>query len=713
MGSKQPFISRFFRQFLAGRWAVAAFAVCFFSLKTLSQNPTADSLSGLLFQKKQDTAQVNLLTDLAWELKSDDPERAKTHLREAIVLAQKTGFQKGESTAWNHFGLIEEMAENFAAADSFYHKALKIRELMGDRAAQSRSLNNLGNLAETRGDYVGALDFYQKSLRLAEQLGDTKRAARTQFNTATVHEAMGNYLEANQAVYDYLPMVEKLVDLGGQARAYAMLGNIQFELEDFKQAEKFHRKSLEIRQLDGDEAKLADAWNDLANVLDEQKKYAEADSFYQKALIFRQKDGDETGAADVLSNLAELRKHENRLPEAMHFVKNALKIYEKNGSPDGKLICFNIIGDVLRRQDKPREAIVFYEKYQSLAREIGDEKYQQKALKDLAECWAALGDFEKAFALRKEYDEKRWERLSENRAKDFERRDLIYGDQKKQQALDQQTAALKLRDAELEKAGLRQKGLLGGGVAMVLLSLLLYNRNRIRRRANEQLSAQNAVIENERARSESLLLNILPEKVAAELKSEGRAKAQQFESVSVLFTDFKSFTTIAEKMSAENLVEVLDTCFRGFDEIAGRHQIEKIKTIGDAYMCAAGLPEPREGHARDLVLAAIEMRDFMGFFNKKQAENGQPVFEVRLGIHSGAVVAGVVGQRKFAWDIWGDAVNLAARMEQSGEPGRVNISGATRGLLPENEFVFEARGRVAAKNKGEVEMFFVEKIASI
>jgi adenylate cyclase len=201
----------------------------------------------------------------------------------------------------------------------------------------------------------------------------------------------------------------------------------------------------------------------------------------------------------------------------------------------------------------------------------------------------------------------------------------------------------------------------------------------------------------------------LPEKIAAELKADGRSKAQKFEMVSVLFTDFKDFTKIAEKMSPENLVATLDTCFRGFDLIAEKHRIEKIKTIGDAYMCAAGLPEPRPSHALDLTLAALEMRDFMANFNENQQKMGLPRFEIRLGIHSGAVVAGVVGQKKFAWDIWGDAVNLAARMEQSGEPGKVNISETTRNFLPKTGFIFESRGQILAKNKGEVTMFFVEK----
>jgi class 3 adenylate cyclase len=240
------------------------------------------------------------------------------------------------------------------------------------------------------------------------------------------------------------------------------------------------------------------------------------------------------------------------------------------------------------------------------------------------------------------------------------------------------------------------------GVALVLIVIIavgLFRRNRLIRETNR-------VIKAERDRSDSLLLNILPEETAAELKESGRVQAKKFDSVSILFTDFKGFTSYAEKMSPEELVENVDYYFSHFDAIIGRHGLEKIKTIGDAYMCAGGLPFPMEEHAKKTVEAALEIAEFV----KKAANElpeGHPRFDIRIGINSGPVVAGVVGTKKFAYDIWGDAVNIASRMESNSEPGRINISEDTYNLVKE-QYSCQYRGEIDVKNRGKLKMYFVE-----
>ena len=211
----------------------------------------------------------------------------------------------------------------------------------------------------------------------------------------------------------------------------------------------------------------------------------------------------------------------------------------------------------------------------------------------------------------------------------------------------------------------------------------------------------------EKKKSDNLLLNILPAEVADELKQKGRIDAKTYSMVTVMFTDFKDFTKVSENESAELLVAEIDFCFSGFDHIIHNYGIEKIKTVGDAYICAGGLPVLTYTHAKDTINAAIEIRDFMIARKIEKEKMGENPFELRIGIHTGPVVAGIVGVKKFAYDIWGDTVNIAARMESSSEAGKINISGTTYELV-KDIFNCSYRGKIQAKNKGEIDMYFVE-----
>jgi len=216
-------------------------------------------------------------------------------------------------------------------------------------------------------------------------------------------------------------------------------------------------------------------------------------------------------------------------------------------------------------------------------------------------------------------------------------------------------------------------------------------------------------LNQERAKSDSLLLNILPATVAEELKANESVSPRRYESASVLFTDFVGFTQIAEGMTPEELIADLDACFSRFDAIARKHRLEKIKTIGDSYMAVGGVPSPNRTHAVDSVLAALEIQRFMIELAERKKTQNRPCWQLRLGIHTGPLVAGVIGRQKFAYDVWGDTVNTASRLESSGVAGRINISEATYEQV-KDLFVCEYRGKISAKHKGEIDMYFVNAI---
>ncbi len=220
-----------------------------------------------------------------------------------------------------------------------------------------------------------------------------------------------------------------------------------------------------------------------------------------------------------------------------------------------------------------------------------------------------------------------------------------------------------------------------------------------------KIEKEKQTVEFEKQKTEKILLNILPENVAFQLKTTGSARPRNYRMTTVMFTDFKGFTKSCEKLSPKELVKALHTYFAEFDDIITRHYIEKIKTIGDAYMCVGGIPIRNRSNQFDVLLAGLEIQHFMN--NTENLTSRElPQWKLRLGIHTGPVIAGVVGKRKFAYDVWGDTVNIAARMETAGEVGKVNISGATYEAI-KDYFDCTYRGKIEAKNKGKIDMYFV------
>ena len=225
----------------------------------------------------------------------------------------------------------------------------------------------------------------------------------------------------------------------------------------------------------------------------------------------------------------------------------------------------------------------------------------------------------------------------------------------------------------------------------------------------EEIEKQKLLLEEEKEKLETLLLNVLPESTVEELKVKGKATARNYNKVSVMFTDFKGFTTISESLKPTELVSKLDSFFVRFDEIIEKYNVEKIKTIGDAYMCAGGIPIRNKSNPIDVVLAGLEIQQIMSEFNRELEKAGEPVWGLRLGIHTGVIIAGVIGIKRFAYDIWGDTVNVASRVETNGEVGKVNVSEATYEEI-KDYFNCEYRGKIHAKNKGEIDMYFVHSI---
>lgn len=275
-----------------------------------------------------------------------------------------------------------------------------------------------------------------------------------------------------------------------------------------------------------------------------------------------------------------------------------------------------------------------------------------------------------------------------------------------------------LRNAEMEVQRANQKNFKIGlmlvftmlTVALAGLFLLVRSSKKLTQ-SNKIISQQKIEVEKQRNRSDDLLLNILPENIADELKQNGLVVPKYYPNVTVLFADFKNFTGISAKLTPEQLVNEIDYYFQNLDLLMEKYGIEKIKTIGDAYMCVSGLNSDAGTHAKTMVRLALDIQKFMEEDKATRKREKRQIWELRIGINSGSVVGGVVGSKKFAFDIWGDTVNVASRMESNGEVGKVNISQDVY-LQIKDEFLCTHRGRIPIKNKDEVDMYFVEKVIS-
>ncbi len=686
------------------------------------QNTTADSLSRLTQRSRPDTGKVNLLTELGWELRQENPLRATTVLDSAIRLARQLNFKKGEGNALNFKGVVSDIHGEQALGIRFFQQALDIREQLGDRRGVASTLNNLGNVRENQGDYVAALDHYRRSLRIREEMQDSVRMGRSYYNISNLYERMGYYPEALDYIHLFLENADKAGDEESVAGGWTLVGNIKTETDRFEEALLNYQKALAAQRKLGNDWEVTTVLNNIANLKDAMAEprieagahpdsvlalFTEAIATHKEALALRQKMENLGGQAETYNNLGYVLKNvgsfhqknknqaaaEKTWLEAEKYLRLSLEIRQKEDDKVGIMEVFNGISDVRRRQKRYREALEYTERYYAIALEIDDQKFRQNGLKDFARIHNALGNYKTAYDYREQYDEFRYTRFNKERIQSEQRKDALFSDGKRQSLIDHQEQELKLQEAKLKTANTVLYSLLGGAALLLLLAWVLFNRNKI--------------IRQEKQRSEDLLLNILPAQTAEELKLHGKAKARRYEAVTVLFTDFQSFTTIAEQIPPEELVQELDDCFRAFDEIVSQFGIEKIKTIGDAYLCVSGLPAPKGTHAEDAIRAALAMQAFMQEFRERQRQAGKPEFICRIGIHSGPVVAGVVGKKKFAYDIWGDTVNIAARMEQNGEAGKVNISQNSYELA-RDKFRFVHRGKVKAKNKGELDMYFVE-----
>jgi adenylate cyclase len=552
--------------------------------------------------------------------------------------------------------------------------------------------------------YCGAqphlIDSLQRVLKTYEQTGDKKGEADTYNKIGISYSHQANLPEALKNILAALTISEKMGYRQTAGNSYNALARVYETEHNFPEALKKGLTGLKIRKEIKDTTGMAQSYNEIAEIEQFQNNYSAALINVDSGQQLYENLHDKKGIAGCYFNRGLIYQNQGNYPEALKNDLAALTIYEEMGDKNDIAYITINISEVYYLQGNLTQALSYGKKALSLISTLDQKGNIKVAYVNLANINYKLGNYKEAyenFVLYKKYYDTIYNGKNEMKLADIQ---LQYNFDRHQDSLKTEQSK---KDIIAKKEIQNQKNirnfLFAGALLVIIFSGFIFRSLKVSRR-------QKMAIENEKHRSDELLLNILPAEVAKELKEKGSAEAKSFDEVTVIFTDFKSFTRISENLSAEELVAEIDYCFKGFDHIINKYNIEKIKTIGDSYMAVGGLPVPNKTNAKDVVNAALEILEFIKKHNLQKVEEGKPILEIRIGINTGPVVAGIVGVKKFAYDIWGDTVNLASRMESSGEPGKINISGSTYELV-KNDFTCTYRGKIQAKNKGEVDMYFV------
>lgn len=615
--------------------------------------------------------------------------------------------------------LFKGNASGIVVSNKYLNKIYEAEKL----ANQQIDTANLVLKQEENFSFPGIDLIFNKLLSQAEINKYDLGMAQVNLNYGIYLYAKGKYETSINALLNAIKIYEKLdlkaeqADVNNQlTRVYISLSEVQpnenttveskipgmyLKSKELDRAESYCRKALNYNKKNNRISMMASNFNNLGVIKEKKMELDSAAFFFTEAYKYYEKLGDVFNKANILNNLGIVFEFQGMFDQELKSYQDALKLFEEISDTAGIAISNGNIANVFYSNGECKEGLVYAQKGYDLAAHTQKLPIKKDMLYTLFVLYDCLGDCDKKSYFFNRYIEVKDSIFNIESKKILEDVNAQYETEKKENQI-----LLLSKSKELDET---IKNALSAGIALtVIIVLVVFRSYKQKQKANVLLTSQNEIIESERKKSDALLLNILPVETAEELKEKGFAEARTFESVTVMFTDFKDFTKVAESLDAKSLVKEIDYVFKKFDEIVTQHNIEKIKTIGDAYMAAAGLPIENSTHAVDMVKAALQILEVIEEIKTDRRNKGLPFFEIRIGIHSGPVVAGIVGTKKFAYDIWGDAVNVASRMESSGEAGKINISGRTYALIKEH-FLCTYRGKITAKNKGEIDMYFVEK----
>jgi adenylate cyclase len=618
-----------------------------------------DSLKLLLQSKTgEDSVKAELLLEIGRSYQDSDPSLSMKYINDAKELAAKIGYKRGIAFALKIKGTSHYIRGEYPDALGDWKASLAYFDSIADRTNVARLLSNIGLVYFNNGDEANALDNHLKSLKVGEEIKDTQRIVTAMNNIGVVYMfKKATYDKALQYFTRALPLGEKIGDQNNIGSSCVNLGELYFSMGDSEKALFYFKKSLEAYKNTDD---IAYSLNSLGKLYASKGDYAMAKNYHDQAF----------------------------------------EISKKLSAKQDMTISLLGLADVYVKQKDYRKALTVFKRAEVIATEIRSANELKDTYKGLSMTYSNLSDFTNAFkyqTLLTDIKDTLYNIATDKKLLGLQ---FDFEIQKKEGQINLLTKDKALQELELKRQRIAKNALLAGMILVTLIIFIIYRdyRNKIK---------TNKILDSQKAEIESLLLNILPAEVAQELQKTGTATPRFYEKASVLFTDFKSFSKLADALSPQEVVTELNECFIAFDDIIHKYNLEKIKTIGDSYMCAGGIPTADEDHVVNIIRASMEIQHYIISWNEKRRIKNMPAWEIRIGINTGPLVAGVVGKKKYAYDIWGGTVNIASRMESNGEPGKINISEATYELIKE-KFACTYRGKIYAKNIGEIDMYFVD-----
>ncbi len=714
------------------------------------------SVGCLQAQTPQSIKQLNNLADKAWETSSD---RCIQYEMQALYKAQGLKNDMEIARAYSRIGRRMYNLQRFSDAENNYTKALKIYRELFDIENTAIVLFNLGNVDDRLRKYDEAIQYYREALAIYQKLPNSAGIIASMKNLGAVYTRKGNYNEALTCYFQALEEAQAIDKLDDIITALNNIGVAYQKLNQPEKAMKYYLEVLEIHREKGCKDQIALTLNNIGTVYRRQQNYEKALDCFEQALHIGNEIGDSELITKSLHNIGHVFDDQQDFDKAIQYYERSLKLKEQHNDLYGAASTRINIGYLRFKQKSYEKAISQLEAGIEIANDISAFDLVKNSLEIMVEIYSATGDYEKSLAYHKRIAEindsiaahesskhvaemeTRYETAKKERkiielqevmgeqnqqlekAKEDSRKKEIQIRDLREERLEQQMELMKTahvnemnqqqiqilkQKAQIQALELKRQSIIRYsliiGISLVLL-LAAVTFLSLRRKMRD-----NRTIRDEKAKTDKLLLNILPVRVADDLRQRGRTEPESYQDVTVYFSDIVGFTQKSSELEPKMLISELNDLFTAFDDIMTRNDCERIKTIGDAYLAVCGMPAANPNHAVNILNAATQIIDYLRNRNKESIIKWQ----VRIGIHTGKVVGGIVGRRKYIYDVFGDTINTASRMESLSEPMQINISENVVQVLQANDAAktgleFIEREPYEVKGKGPMRMFFARK----